>query len=66
MRTNLLKRLTAAVAMGVFALGVSGGGVAVAKTDLLVYTSIEADELSKLKNAFEKATMKKPRRMKKW
>ena len=53
MRTNLLKRLTAALAMGIFALGM-GGGVAVAKTDLLVYTSIEADELSKFKNAFEK------------
>ncbi len=53
MRTNLLKRLTAALAVGVFALGVAAGG-AVAKTDLLVYTSIEADELAKFKNAFEK------------
>ncbi len=53
MRTNLLTRLTAALAVGVFALGVGGGG-AVAKTDLLVYTSIEADELAKFKNAFEK------------
>ncbi len=53
MRTNLLKRLTAAVAMAFFALGLAGGA-AVAKTDLLVYTAIEADELAMFKKEFEK------------
>ena len=53
MRTNLLKRLTAALAVGVFALGI-GGGVATAKTQLLVYTAIEADELAMFKKEFEK------------
>ncbi len=53
MRTNLLKRLTAAVAMAFFALGLAGGA-AVAKTDLLVYTAIEADELAMFKREFEK------------
>ncbi len=53
MRTNLLKRLTAAVAMAFFALGLVGGA-AVAKTDLLVYTAIEADELAMFKREFEK------------
>ena len=53
MRTNLLTRLTAALAVGVFALGIGGGG-ATAKTQLLVYTAIEADELAKFKKEFEK------------
>ncbi len=53
MRTNLLTRLTAALAVGVFALGIGGGG-ATAKTQLLVYTAIEADELAMFKKEFEK------------
>lgn len=53
MQTNLLTRLAAALAVGAFALGI-GGGVATAKTQLLVYTAIEADELAKFKKEFEK------------
>ena len=53
MFTKLLKRLTAVVAGGLMVLGLSASG-AFAKTDLLVYTAIEADELSMFKKAFEK------------
>ena len=35
-------------------LAVVGIETALAKTDLLVYTAVEADELAKFKNAFEK------------
>ena len=50
--SRTLTRLTAATAAALFAVGLAAGG-AMAKTDLLVYTSIEADELAKFKNAFE-------------
>ncbi len=53
MLTKLLKRLTAVFAGGLMVLGLGSGG-ALAKTDLLVYTAIEADELSMFKKAFEK------------
>ncbi|MEE8547975.1 MAG: putative 2-aminoethylphosphonate ABC transporter substrate-binding protein [Alphaproteobacteria bacterium] len=43
----------AAAAVGLFALGL-GGGAALAKTQLLVYTAIEADELAMFKREFEK------------
>ena len=43
----------AAAAVGLFALGL-GGGAAFAKTQLLVYTAIEADELAMFKREFEK------------
>ena len=43
----------AAAAVGLFALGL-GGGTALAKTQLLVYTAIEADELAMFKREFEK------------
>ena len=43
----------AAAAVGLFALGI-GGGAALAKTQLLVYTAIEADELAMFKREFEK------------
>jgi iron(III) transport system substrate-binding protein len=48
------RRLVTAVAAGVVALGVAGG-TALAKTELLVYTAVEADELAKFKSAIEKA-----------
>ena len=41
------------IAAGVMAAGL-GATAAAAKTDLLVYTAVEADELSKFKRAFEK------------
>ena len=52
MRTNIFKRLTAIIAGGLLVLGL-GTGSAFAKTDLLVYTAIEADELAMFKKAFE-------------
>jgi len=52
MRNNLFKKLIAATAGGLLVLGL-GTGSAFAKTDLLVYTAIEADELSMFKKAFE-------------
>lgn len=52
MRTQLIKKLTALTAGGLMVLGLSAGG-ALAKTDLLVYTAIEADELAMFKKAFE-------------
>ncbi len=53
MRTMMerIKLLAIGVAAGL-AVAVSGSAV-VAQTDLLVYTSVEADELAKFKNAFE-------------
>ncbi len=51
--TNLLKSLTMATAIGIFAVAASGG-TALAKKELLVYTAVEADELKKFKQAFEK------------
>ncbi len=54
MFTNLLKRLTVMVVGGLAVLAFStGGAFAQAKTDLLVYTAIEADELAMFKKAFE-------------
>jgi iron(III) transport system substrate-binding protein len=54
MKTNLLPvRLLSAVA-AVLLLTVVSVGTAVAKTELLVYTAVEADELAKFKGAFEK------------
>ena len=47
MLMKLLKRLTAVFAGGLMVLGLGSGG-ALAKTDLLVYTAIEADELSEV------------------
>jgi iron(III) transport system substrate-binding protein len=52
MRSNIFKSLTAVAATGLMVLGLSTGS-AMAKTDLLVYTAIEADELAKFKKAFE-------------
>ena len=52
MRIESLKRLAAGVAAGVLAAGISAGA-ALAKTDLLVYTAVEADELKMFKNEFE-------------
>jgi len=51
--SRTLTRLSAAAAAALLTVGL-GAGVAVAKTELLVYTAIEADELAKFKNAFEK------------
>ncbi len=55
MPTNLLlrtfARLTAVLAAGLLALGVSGGG-AVAKTTLTLYTALEAEELEPIRKAF--------------
>ena len=54
MRTNILKQFAAATVGGLMVLGLSAGGAfAQAKTDLLVYTAIEADELAMFKKAFE-------------
>ncbi len=47
-----LTMLVTAAAVGLFAVGLLGG-TALAKTELLVYTAVEADELAKFKNAFE-------------
>ena len=52
MSSKFLKQLVAVTAGGRMALGL-GAGSAQAKTDLLVYTAIEADELSMFKKAFE-------------
>ena len=52
MRSKFLKQLVAVTAGGLMVLGL-GAGSAQAKTDLLVYTAIEADELSMFKKAFE-------------
>jgi iron(III) transport system substrate-binding protein len=54
MFTNLLKRLTTVIVGGLMVLGFGVGHV-LAKTDLLVYTAVEADELAKFKAAIEKA-----------
>ena len=44
------------IGLGAFALlAVATMGTAAAKTELLVYTAVEADELAKFKGAFEKA-----------
>ena len=48
-----VKPLTVCVAVSILALGVLGGS-AVAKTDIIVYTTIEADELANYKKEFEK------------
>ena len=48
-----VKPLTVCVAAGILALGVFGGSAA-AKTKLIVYTTIEADELANYKTQFEK------------
>ena len=50
--SRMWKRAAVAAAAGILALGVSGG--ASAKTELLVYTAIEADELAMFKREFEK------------
>jgi iron(III) transport system substrate-binding protein len=52
MRIDSILRVTAAVTTGVFAAGLFAGA-ALAKTDLLVYTSVEADELKGFKKAIE-------------
>ena len=52
MRSKFLKQLVAVTAGGLMVLGL-GAVSAQAKTDLLVYTAIEADELSMFKKAFE-------------
>ena len=52
MRSNFIKQLAIATVGGLMVLGL-GTGSAFAKTDLLVYTAIEADELSMFKKAFE-------------
>ena len=54
MLTTLLKRLTTIIAGGLMVLGFGAGHV-MAKTDLLIYTAVEADELAKFKSAIEKA-----------
>ncbi len=48
-----LTMLVTAAAVGLFAVGLLGG-TALAKTELLVYTAVEADELAKFKKEFEK------------
>lgn len=53
MLRQTMKRLTVAIAAGLMLLGF-GAGSALAETDLLVYTAIEADELAKFKREFEK------------
>ena len=53
MLKNYLKQLVAVVAGVLLVLGFGAGG-ALAKTDLLVYTAIEADELAMFKREFEK------------
>ncbi|MEE8352513.1 MAG: hypothetical protein V3R37_10040 [Rhodospirillales bacterium] len=52
MFTKFFKSLTVALVGGLMVLGLSLNG-AMAKTDLLVYTAIEADELAMFKKAFE-------------
>ena len=52
MRSKFLKQLASVTAGGLMVLGL-GAGSAQAKTDLLVYTAIEADELAMFKKAFE-------------
>ena len=54
MLRTLLKRLTTIIAGGLMVLGFGAGHV-MAKTDLLIYTAVEADELAKFKSAIEKA-----------
>ncbi|MDH5750246.1 MAG: putative 2-aminoethylphosphonate ABC transporter substrate-binding protein [Rhodospirillales bacterium] len=49
---NAAKRTLPVLAAAGLALGIAG--TASAKTDLLVYTAVEADELKKFKNEFEK------------
>ncbi len=57
MKTTLFFRKCGHLALSLVAaalLAVVGIETALAKTDLLVYTAVEADELAKFKNAFEK------------
>ncbi len=57
MKTTSLSRKGGNLLLGLavaFLLGVTGMQSALAKTDLLVYTAVEADELAKFKSAFEK------------
>lgn len=54
-RNGLARSVSVAVALLVaFAITHLGAGVAMAKTELLVYTAVEADELAKFKKEFEK------------
>lgn len=53
MTSPLFKKFSMGVA-ATMAAAMLTAGVAQAKTDLLVYTAVEADELKKFKNAFEK------------
>ena len=50
--SQMLRQLTAVIAVSVFVVGVSGSAT-LAKTELLVYTAIEAHELPIFKKAFE-------------
>ena len=53
MKSGRMKTVVASVTTAAMALAL-GAQVALAKTDLLVYTAVEADELKSFKKAFEK------------
>ena len=52
MKSSFIGKISAGVA-AVMTVAMLGANVAQAKTDLLVYTAVEADELAKFKKAFE-------------